>query len=697
MTMATGSSSELRTDDVQQLWTLACLLAQRGLVPQTAQCLEPLCALDSSNRSAEEQVILVQANAVYAELCSVACSNSRKAEDRELWTRRVARIEKCIHAVDTAVARGVLCSHETQLRLLKAKFLLQQQLKVERSAKNRKLLEILAEGLQVAAKHDNPVAAGFSKYFEVKMKACLVRMHAATVTKKCGTNRDGIDSFVDNLRYLRTTLPAFINKRFLLWLVEATCHTAVSSFYPGNIAETRQLVEFGQEFLDRVSVQEPASADFHMHHLIMTGFYYLRTGTITKIAPLLERANMLANDIGINVSQKRAGSTKESFLITILDSMRVSVVACSDPKEACDLAMKNVLLVQANLQTQCQPAVRLVLIATLFDMLHVYCRLLGLQCRYADMGASIVQMTALFATYKVDLERTMLYRVFLARCHTLIAKFATAIGKVKDACAHLNFIVDKVLPAPTVAETSYPDACLAVWVDVLEVATYCCEAGTSKRLPSSSSVLKGAQIEQIYPSRVLLQWAARVLTQDGLQNQIRQCCNVELHAKYDLALAKWMWATESSSNNLEAKGGSSSRTACCTEHTKLEALRPTTFTLLHQSLQHVKANVTCCETTSEIMALFGPQLAAGGEVEQAESMLENAIRVTLHTKNVLLQTRLLVDVFELYANKGLPKAQAAAAAKYEKKLAVLQRRIAAAQDQETTIAALMRWTAGGSN
>ena len=147
-----------------------------------------------------------------------------------------------------------------------------------------------------------------------------------------------------------------------------------------------------------------------------------RTGALTKMAPLLEQANMLTNDIGINLSHKQAGSTKESFLITILDSMRVSVVACSDPKEACDLAMKNVLLVQANLQAQGQPAVRLLLIATLFDMLHVYCRLLGLQCRYADMGASIVQMTTLFATYKVDLERTVLYRVFLARCHMLIAK-----------------------------------------------------------------------------------------------------------------------------------------------------------------------------------------------------------------------------------------------------------------------------------
>ncbi|CAI5741370.1 unnamed protein product [Hyaloperonospora brassicae] len=697
MTRSIALREELQTDDVQQLWALACLLAQRKLVVQTAQCLEPLCALDCSARSAEEQAILVQANSMYAEICSAACSRSKKAADRELWTRRIVQIEKCIDSVDSAVARGVPCSHESQLRLLKAKFILQRQLKAERYTKNQKILEILTEGLQVAARFDDSVAVGFRKYFEVKMKACLVKMHAATVTEKCGKGRDDVNRFAENLRYLRTALPSSINKSFLLWLVEATRHTAISSFIPGDVAETRQLVDFGQEFLDRVSVHEPVSTDFRLHHLVITGFYYLRTGALTKLTPLLKEAYTWANGAENDDSQERTGSTKHPFLKTILDSLRVSVVASSDPKEACDLAMKTALSAQENLQaSSTQPAVRLVLIATLFDMLYVYCRLLAVQCRYADMGTSIVQTTTLFTTYKVDLERSILYRVVLARCHTLIAKFATAIGKVKNACAHLNFVVDKVLPAPAVGNASYPDAYLAAWVDVLEVATHCCKVDTLKCLTSSSGACKGARIEQIYPSRVLLQWAARVLTLDGLQYQMRQCCNVELRARHDLALAKWMWATKSSSNDIEADESNVGRTARDSLHTKLETLRPGTFTLLHDALHRVNTSVTCCETTSEIMALFGPQLAARGEVEQAENMLENAICIALHAKNVLLQTRLLADVFELYASKGLTKAQAAAAAKYEKKLATLQRRVAAAQANEATLVALLRWTVDGS-
>ncbi|CAI5736500.1 unnamed protein product [Peronospora destructor] len=659
------TSVELCVEDVRQLWSLACMLAEKQLTYQTVVCLEPLCAIDCSARSAEEQEILVQANVLLAELCSLACSNSKKADDRVLWARRVIKTEKCTHSVDAAIARGVLCSQVNKLRLLKAKYLHQQQLKAERSVKSRRMLEILSEGLQICAEVEDVAIVAFKKYFEVKLKACLVKMHAATVMVKHAKDRKGIDNFADNLLYVRTILPNSIHKRFLLWLVEATCHTAISSFCPGDTAKMSQLVDFGKEFFDRVCQQESVSIDFRLHHLITIGFYYLRTGKVIKVTPLLDQVKiLLAHGNKSNGNQMPVGTAKVSYLSTILDSMRVSIVAYSDPKEACDLAMITILAAQANLQTYAQfPAVRLMLIGTLFDMLHVYCRLLHLQCRYADMGASVVQMAALFVTYRADLERTVLYRFFLARCHTLIAKYAATIGKVKDACAHLNFVVDKVLPVPTVDETSYPDAYLAVWVDVLEVATYCCGMGTAESLSRSSGDSMRVQIKQIYPSRILLDWVARIFVLDGLRHQIHQCCSVELRAKYNLAMAKWMWATKSLSDIAKEEGG----------HPLL-------------STQHWRN-----------FARRWPQLVVIGEVEQGEGMLKKAIRISLHNKNVLLQTRLLADVVELYTSKGQTAAQAAAAIKYEKKLAVLQRRIAAAQDEGDTTAALLRWTVGTSN
>ncbi|KAG6609342.1 Growth hormone-regulated TBC protein 1 [Phytophthora cinnamomi] len=667
-----AADAELRVEDVRQLWSLACLLAQRQLMAQTAQCLEPLCALDCSDRSAEEQEILVQANALLAEICSVACSNSRKADDRDLWTRRVIQVEKCIYSVDAAVERGVACSDENKLRLLKAKFLLQQQLKAERTAKNRRMLEILCEGLKRCAeaeveKTDVELVAEFRQYFAVKLKACLLKMHAATVMAKHAKDSDGINSFADNLKYLRSTLPNYIDKSFLLWLVEVTCHAVISSFQPGSTAEMRQLVDFGQEFFDKVSLEQPVSPDFRMHHLIITGFYYLRTGKMNKVASLLETIVALSKDTGSDGDQPTS-VMKEPYLNTIMDSMR------------------------ANLQTYAQhPAKRLILTATLFDMLHIYCHLQALQCRYAEMGASIVQMTTLFGTYKPYLERTIFYRFFLARCHTLIAKYATAIGKVKDACAHLNFVVDKLLPTPVVEEASYPDAYLAVWVEVLEVAMYCCGVATNS---AASDAPTNLQIKQIYPDRKLLEWVTRVLTMDSLKHHIYQCCSVELRAKYDLGLAKWMWATDGLSRRAVEEGKEPPR---FTRYASLEALRPRAFTLLHETMQRLNASMNSGETMSEIMALFGSQLVAFGKAEQGEEMLTNASRTTLHSKNVLLQTRLLADVFELYASKGLVEAQAAAANKYNKKVKVLQHRVAAAQAEEATASVLLRWTAGSGS
>ncbi|CAH0477169.1 unnamed protein product [Peronospora belbahrii] len=650
----TEPSVELDAEDVRQLWTLACLLAQKQLTNQTANCLQPLCATDCSVRSAEEQVILVQANILLAEICGVACSNNRKADDSELWTRRVHTMEDCIDSVDAAVARGVSCSQENKLRLVKVKFLLQQQLKAERSAKTQKMLEILSDGLKSCAEAEGDGVSMFWKYFEIKLKACLVKMHAATVMAKYAKGSKDINSFADNLLYLRTTLPNDVHKRFLLWLVEATCHTAISSFYPGETADMRQLVDFSADFFDRVSQQEPVSTCLRLHHLIIIGLYYFRTGKVIKVAPLLEQAKMLAHGDNRNSDQEPDVVVTKSCLNIILDSMRVSVIACSDPKEACGLAMNTVLAAQANLQVYAQfPAVRLMLIATL-----------------------------------ADLERTVLYRFYLARCHTLIAKYAVAIGKVKDACAHLNFVVNKVLPIPTVDEPSYPDAYLAVWVDVLEVTTYCCEVVTVESLSRNSGNPIGLQIKQIYPSRLLLKWVARILKLDGLQHQIHQCCSVELRAKYNLALAKWMWATKSLSD--VAKEGIKP----FKKYTALEELRPRMFALLHEALQHMNTSVSCCEATSEIMALFGLELVAVGEVEQGEGMLKSAIRIALHSKNVLLQTRLLADVLKHYTSKGLAATQAAAAIKYEKKLAVLQHRIAIAQDKRDITAALLRWTVG---
>ena len=81
------------------------------------------------------------------------------------------------------------------------------------------MLETLSKGLQVCAEVDNVAVVAFQKYFEVKLKTCLVKMHAATVVATHAKDSKVVGSFVDNLLYLRTTLPSFTHKRFLVSLL----------------------------------------------------------------------------------------------------------------------------------------------------------------------------------------------------------------------------------------------------------------------------------------------------------------------------------------------------------------------------------------------------------------------------------------------------------------------------------------------
>lgn len=105
-------------------------------------------------------------------------------------------------------------------------------------------------------------------------------------------------------------------------------------------------------------------------------------------------------------------------------------------------------------------------------------------------------------------------------------------------------------------------------------------------------------------------------------------------------------------------------------------------------------DVGCSETIAELMALFGPQLLALGKTEHGEETLKKAVQISLHAKNLLLQSRLLVDIFRLYTSKQEAAAQATTVEKYEKKLKLLQKRIAQAQAETARNKLIMRWKGG---
>lgn len=161
-------------------------------------------------------------------------------------------------------------------------------------------------------------------------------------------------------------------------------------------------------------------------------------------------------------------------------------------------------------------------------------------------------------------------------------------------------------------------------------------------------------------------------------------------SQYDLALAKWLWGSQELDANLANAGDRID----LGRHVTLENLRPSILTLLHESLERMGDHVSCSETIAELMALFGPKLIEFGKVENGEETLKNAVRISLHAKNLLLQSRLLVDIFRLYRSKQLVEAQATTVEKYEKKVKLLQKRIAQAQAETARNKLILRWKGG---
>ncbi|GLD94945.1 hypothetical protein PINS_up003570 [Pythium insidiosum] len=152
-----------------------------------------------------------------------------------------------------------------------------------------------------------------------------------------------------------------------------------------------------------------------------------------------------------------------------------------------------------------------------------------------------------------------------------------------------------------------------------------------------------------------------------------------------MLVCKWLWAT----SELGLAAGAHPTFG---RFETLESRRPEMLRMLREALERVSTHANCTDTTAEIMALFGPTLIEQNRLDNGEETLKSAIRLGLHAKNVLLQTRLLVDIFRLYSFRRLVQAQATTAEKYEKKVGVLQRRIAQALTEDATSARVLRWS-----
>ncbi|TYZ64846.1 hypothetical protein PybrP1_008150 [[Pythium] brassicae (nom. inval.)] len=674
---ATGNSEGNDFHTLAQLWELACVLATHDMAPQAITALE------------ESKRIICCAHVLLAEVCVVAAPSATNRIDRKLWRRRLARAEQCAYTAEKADAALLSVS------------------KGERAAKNRQILEVLCAAVALCAesakrtREDDEVerkgddgeggeaaaeAPAFQAYFLAKLRAHLVKLHAASLAAKYPENTEPLGGFLQSVQFVQQRFPEHFDEAFQLWLIELWCHAFTTSFYNESGSDTGSRIEAASQYFRNLSDWTPASRELHVHHLVISGLYFLRTGEVKKMASVVDEISALRDA----PAAQHSGLLQDAYLSSILDGLKLHAMARSDPCEALAFSTHAIHRVQANVQQYAAAAnksVHVLLVAVLFDMLAAHCHLLGQQCRYAEFGLGLAQMLQIFATHKSALEPTVVYGYFVARCHLLIAKYAVAIGRVKETVINVNYVIEKLLPPIAASTTTYPDAYLPLWVDALDVLTYCGSAADPAFTPGANGA---PVVQELCPNVVLLEFSARILEMEGLRGLVYSSCSVELRGKYDLALAKWLWGSQ-----VVAAGPSSrSNPIDLGEHAALERLRPNLLPLLREALERMGDHVGCSETIAELLALFGPVLVELGRTAEGEETLKNAVRVSLHAKNLLLQSRLLAAVFRLYRSQQQAALQATTVEKYEKKLKLLQKRIALAQAETARNKLLLRWRGG---
>ncbi|TMW68776.1 hypothetical protein Poli38472_006244 [Pythium oligandrum] len=677
--------------ELEQLWTLACLLSNQQLPHQALPCLEVCVA--AGETSQPPTAFVIRAHVLLAETCLTLCRLESKEQSRELWWKRYKRAETSIYVVEKALESKThppKVEQEWVVRLYQSKVLLVQQTsKIEQPVQNRQVLENVCAAIR-ACGEDPPAASPLARLKEqlcAQLRATLADMHLQSMLRSSNQDFEGLAAFDDNLRVVRTAVPSHIDPDFQLWLVMVSCHVLVTSLRHRAPTEVTKAIGFADQW---IASQPNLGPDLQLYHMIAKCLSFLRSGEFKKLGPVVEQIK--AFRASVEIPTDSPSYVQAAFVDNIIDGLELEVISRYDPSQAMGLSMKAIHLVQTNLvKYESQPDIHLLLLGTLFDMLYIHCNLHLQHSRYFEMAVSVVQMLKLFNAYNHHLEPTIFHVQYSVQIHVLVAKYAIAIGRFKEGESHLNYIVQHLLPPISEDGRAYPRAFIHLWIDLLEASSYC--SGVADPMFSiRSNDANGIQMRRIFPSTMQLTFLGKILENHGLKELVYKDGNVELRAKYDLAVCMWLWATQELGLFAATLQNLPRGHKIFPIHEKLEESRPDMLRMLHESLQLVSTHVDCAETTAEIMALFGPKLIEAGRIENGEETLKSAIRLSLHAKNALLQTRLLVDIFHLYTHRQLVQAQATTAEKYEKKIAALQRRIAQAQSENATNERIFKWT-----
>ncbi|KAL0587466.1 hypothetical protein ABG067_002762 [Albugo candida] len=638
-------------------------------------CLEVICLAESSSDAA----IKLKAHIFLAEMYGsivIRTRDDKKISGRE--RKMIDRCEDCVLYAEKQLERdgnwGNVISKEWKLRLYRAKYFAG---KLYTKRNHASQLNNLCEAIVECVKYDHNeerIVRIYEDIFVAALKDRLIRIYDAVLMHK-----ETKSVFESHLRCIKSVLDKLPNVQLQVWMMIVNYHTKITTSF-GTSEEACEILNRTNQLSSQIRKSQVGSSTWcklKFYQRILSCFVLSSIGDYNEASNILRKSKaVILSDSRMN----RVWSTTDDFMTLVLDLLDVCLLAKCDSvaaiKKCADLIHR---AQNSTADSARQNKIAPGLLGVFFDLLHLYCELQFRQCRFFAMCQTIHQTLQMFSLYKSFLVNSPTYSYIISRIYISIAKYMIVIRCKSGAQNALKRVIEcHLLPIDNYIG-AYPDCWIEIWLEILDLATYDAMIATEIQRnlgaihsPDTASKILHSTFSKLADGILHLQ-VLKALVLD------RRC--LEWQAKFALFEARAKrWSCGQSDANSTTK--------------YVEPFHPVVdsrnrISNLKTALRSHNAN--SAETTAELSAMLGYELILQDQLESGESVLKNAIRISLHTKSLLLQLLTLVSVHRLYSKKSMLEAKHATEIKHGKKLLQFNRRVSEARGETARNEYILKW------
>nr|CCA18103.1 conserved hypothetical protein [Albugo laibachii Nc14] len=653
------------------LWEFACLFMRHKLPLHAIKCLEVICRSESQS----DAIIKLKAHIFLAETYGSLVIENRddnKFSDGE--TRKTDRCEECVSYAEKQLQRdarrGVKLSKEWKSRLYRAKYFSGSLSNKSSSASQlSNLCEAILECSTKNHKKEKIISV-YQDFFHNALKEMLIRLYDAMLTQK--TTKSAFES---HLRCVLSKLDNVPDMKLQIWLMIVNYHLKISTSF-GTSGEALEILDRTNQLISLTPASQQAEPSdwrkFQLYQRILSCFVLSSSGDYNQANNILRESKaILSSDNSVN----RVWPVTDEFSTLVLELLEVSLLAKSNSILATKICADVIHRAQkATADSASRNKIAPGLLGIFFDLLHLYCELLFRQCRFSAVCLTIHQTLQIFLLYQPFLLKGSTYSYITSRIYTSIAKYLILIGCKSGAQTALKRVIEcHLLPLDNYSD-AYPEYWIEIWLEILDVATY--DTMITREMQQNLNVTHSPATVPL--TSALSKLADGILRLQRLKALIVNGQCSEWQAKYALFIAR---AQRWSGRQSDAVPPSYPAQSNQDRRTRISSLKDV--------LRNYDAN--SAETTAELSAMMGFELIQHGQLESGEAVLKNAIRISLHTKSLLLQILTLVGVHRLYDKKDDANAKLATKVKHEKKLSQFRRRVSEAIAETPRNEYLLKW------